>query len=76
MLARKYGVRLHTHLCETKDEENQCLDMYGLRPLDLMEKCGLIVEDIFSLTESISLTRSWKYSDPPEPPYPTVLPAT
>ena len=47
MLARKSGGRLHTHLCETKDEENQCLDMYGLRPLELMDKCGLIGEDVF-----------------------------
>ena len=46
-LARRYSVRLHTHLCETKDEENQCLDMYGMRPLELMEKCGLIGPDVF-----------------------------
>lgn len=47
ILARKYGVRLHTHLCETKDEENQCLDMYGLRPMELMEKCDLLGSDVF-----------------------------
>lgn len=47
ILARKYGVKLHTHLCETKDEENQCLDMYGLRPMELMEKCSLIGNDVF-----------------------------
>ena len=46
-LARKYGVRLHTHLCETKDEEEQCLAMYGVRPLELMEKCELIGDDVF-----------------------------
>lgn len=47
VLARKYGVKLHTHLCETKDEENQCLDMYGLRPMELMEKCQLLGSDVF-----------------------------
>ncbi len=46
-LARKYGVRLHTHLCETMDEEENCLKSYGLRPLDLMQECGLIGEDVF-----------------------------
>ena len=46
-LARKYGVRLHTHLCETLDEENQCLDMYGIRPVELMQECELIGPDVF-----------------------------
>lgn len=46
-LARKYGVRLHTHLCETMDEENQCMAMYGIRPVELMEECELIGPDVF-----------------------------
>ncbi len=46
-LARKYGVRLHTHLCETQDEEDTCRKMYGIRPLELMEECELIGEDVF-----------------------------
>jgi len=46
-LARRYGVRLHTHLCETKDEEETCRKMYGIRPLDLMEECGLFGPDVF-----------------------------
>ena len=46
-LARKYGVRLHTHLCETVDEENQCKAMYGIRPLELMQECELIGPDVF-----------------------------
>ena len=32
-LARKYGVRLHTHLCETYDEADFCQEMYGMRPV-------------------------------------------
>ena len=46
-LARKYGVRIHTHLCETIDEENQCKAMYGLRPLELMQECEMIGNDVF-----------------------------
>ena len=34
-LARQYGVRLHTHLCETKDEESYTLERYGMRPYAL-----------------------------------------
>lgn len=46
-LARKYGVRLHTHLCETQDEEDTCRRMYGIRPVELMQECELIGEDVF-----------------------------
>ena len=46
-LARRYGVRLHTHLCETMDEENQCKAMYGIRPVELMQECELIGPDVF-----------------------------
>jgi cytosine/adenosine deaminase-related metal-dependent hydrolase len=46
-LARKYGVRLHTHLCETSDEADFCQQMYGMRPLALMEECGLVGKDVF-----------------------------
>ena len=46
-LARKYGVRIHTHLCETIDEEDQCMAMYGIRPLELMQECEMIGEDVF-----------------------------
>ncbi|UCE08361.1 MAG: 8-oxoguanine deaminase [bacterium] len=46
-LARKYDVRLHTHLCETKDEEQYCLDKYGMRPLTLMESVDWLGEDVW-----------------------------
>jgi cytosine/adenosine deaminase-related metal-dependent hydrolase len=46
-LARKYNVRIHTHLCETMDEEAQCKAMYGIRPLELMQECEMIGEDVF-----------------------------
>ncbi len=46
-LARKHGVRLHTHLCETLDEENYCLEKYGKRPFALMEDLGWVGPDVW-----------------------------
>lgn len=46
-LARAKKVRLHTHLCETIDEENYCLEVYGARPLDWAEECGWLGEDVW-----------------------------
>jgi cytosine/adenosine deaminase-related metal-dependent hydrolase len=46
-LARKYGVRLHTHLCETIDEENFTLEKTGMRPLEYMASLGWIGEDVW-----------------------------
>jgi len=46
-LARNYNVRLHTHLAETKDEEDYCKEMFGKNPLALMEEVGFIGEDVF-----------------------------
>ena len=39
-LAEKHDVRLHTHLAETHDETAFCIQMFGLRPLDYLEKVG------------------------------------
>jgi cytosine/adenosine deaminase-related metal-dependent hydrolase len=39
-MARRHGVRLHTHLAETRDEEAYCLSRFGKRPLDLLEDVG------------------------------------
>ena len=39
-LAERYDCQLHTHLCETVDEERFCLEMYGSRPVDLLEEVG------------------------------------
>jgi 8-oxoguanine deaminase len=36
-LARQHGVRLHTHLAETEDENSFCLEMFKMRPLDYLE---------------------------------------
>ena len=40
ILARQYHVRLHTHLCETKDEETYMLEREGMRPLAFMQTLG------------------------------------
>ena len=37
-LATDFNVRLHTHLGETEDENNFCIKMFGLRPVDYLEK--------------------------------------
>ena len=39
-LAERHDCQLHTHLCETRDEERFCLDMYGVRPVDLLDETG------------------------------------
>ena len=47
LLARRLHVRLHTHLCETRDEENYMLAREGLRPLAYMEKLGWVGSDVW-----------------------------
>lgn len=46
-LARRYGVRCHTHLAETQDEDAYCLNVYGKRPFDVMEDLGWVGPDIW-----------------------------
>jgi cytosine/adenosine deaminase-related metal-dependent hydrolase len=46
-LARERGVRLHTHLAETLDEERQCLDEHGCTPAELADRLGWLGEDVW-----------------------------
>lgn len=46
-LARQYHVRLHTHLCETLDEENYTLETVGMRPLAYMQTLGWVGPDVW-----------------------------
>lgn len=46
-LARRLGLRLHTHLAETADEERFCLERFGMRPLELMEELGWVGDDVW-----------------------------
>lgn len=41
-MAGKWGVRMHTHLAETMDEEAFCLKLFKMRPLDYMESVGWV----------------------------------
>ena len=47
ILARDLSVRLHTHLCETKDEERFVRERCGMRPLEYMESLGWIGPDVW-----------------------------
>ncbi|MHA6617965.1 8-oxoguanine deaminase [Pseudonocardia sp. DLS-67] len=46
-LARRRGVRLHTHLAETLDEEEFCRERFGCSPLEYVESLGWIGEDVW-----------------------------
>ena len=46
-MARHYGVRLHTHLAETQDEERFCLELFGHRPVGYMETLGWVGGDVW-----------------------------
>ncbi|MBR6020871.1 MAG: 8-oxoguanine deaminase [Kiritimatiellae bacterium] len=45
--ARAKGLRMHTHLCETMDEQDFCLEKVGMRPLDYMESVGWVGPDVW-----------------------------
>jgi cytosine/adenosine deaminase-related metal-dependent hydrolase len=46
-LARSYGVQLHTHLAETLDEEEFCLEKFGHRPVPYAEELGWVGDDVW-----------------------------
>jgi cytosine/adenosine deaminase-related metal-dependent hydrolase len=46
-LARARGVRLHTHLAETDDEEEFCLERFGVRPLQYLDDLGWLGDDVW-----------------------------
>jgi cytosine/adenosine deaminase-related metal-dependent hydrolase len=46
-LARRHGVRLHTHLAETEDEQRFCQEKFGLRPVAYMQSLGWLGEDVW-----------------------------
>jgi cytosine/adenosine deaminase-related metal-dependent hydrolase len=45
--ARKRGVRLHTHMAETIDEEEFCLELFGVRPVEYLEDLGWLGDDVW-----------------------------
>jgi len=46
-LARQYGVHLHTHLAETEDEQQFCLEKFGYRPVPYMQSVDWVGEDVW-----------------------------
>src|SRR3954469_5824662 len=45
--ARARGVRLHTHMAETVEEEAFCLEMFGMRPVEYLEDVGWLGDDVW-----------------------------
>jgi 8-oxoguanine deaminase len=46
-LARSYGVHLHTHLAETRDEAIYCAETFGRTPVELAEDLGWVGADVW-----------------------------
>jgi cytosine/adenosine deaminase-related metal-dependent hydrolase len=47
VLARRKGVRLHTHLAETDDEESFCQDKFHCTPVEYAESLGWLGDDVW-----------------------------
>jgi cytosine/adenosine deaminase-related metal-dependent hydrolase len=45
--ARSRGLRLHTHLAETREEEADCLTRFVRRPLAVLEDLGWVADDVW-----------------------------
>ncbi|MFC9295006.1 8-oxoguanine deaminase [Streptomyces sp. NPDC057011] len=46
-LARRKGVRLHTHGSETAEEERYCHELFGMGPTDYLESVGWLGPDVW-----------------------------
>ncbi len=46
-LARRRGVRLHTHLAETLDEEAYCRERFGRAPVEYLDDLGWLGDDVW-----------------------------
>ncbi|GLW32687.1 8-oxoguanine deaminase [Actinoplanes regularis] len=47
LLARRKGVRLHTHLAETDDEEEFCRKQFDCTPVEYAERVGWLGDDVW-----------------------------
>ncbi len=76
-LARSLGVRLHTHLAETLDEEEYCRDRHGCTPVEYLDQLGWLGDDVW-LAHAVHLApprspgsprpaRVWPTARPPTP---------
>ncbi|MDR0789492.1 MAG: amidohydrolase [Bacteroidales bacterium] len=41
-IAHSNGLNLHTHLCETQKEVADCISKYGISPVELLDKLGVL----------------------------------
>ena len=46
-LARRSGVRLHTHLAETAEEDHYCADHFGCTPVEYLDSLGWLGDDVW-----------------------------
>lgn len=46
-LARDRGVRLHTHLAETVDEDEFCAERFGCTPVEYLDSLGWLADDVW-----------------------------
>jgi cytosine/adenosine deaminase-related metal-dependent hydrolase len=46
-LARRLGLKLHTHLAETVEEEDYCRALYGCTPVEYLDELGWLAEDVW-----------------------------
>jgi 8-oxoguanine deaminase len=46
-LARTLNVRLHTHIAETVAEDEYCLNTFGCRPVELLDRMGWLGDDVW-----------------------------
>jgi cytosine/adenosine deaminase-related metal-dependent hydrolase len=46
-LARRRGVRLHTHLAETLDEAAYCRERFGRTPVEYLDDLGWLADDVW-----------------------------
>jgi cytosine/adenosine deaminase-related metal-dependent hydrolase len=46
-LARDLGVRLHTHVAETDDEDEFCAERFGCTPVEYLDSLGWLGDDVW-----------------------------
>ena len=44
-LARRLGLKLHTHLAETVEEDAYCRELFGCRPVEYLAELGWVADD-------------------------------
>lgn len=46
--ARKHGLKIHIHLCETRKEVNDCMERHGITPVEYLERLGMLGPDLLA----------------------------